>query len=322
METDMHIHSIHQWKHDHYFHIAHKIGERNTKLVIALTGVMMVVEIAAGLLYGSMALLADGWHMSTHAAALGITAFAYSHARRHTDNPRYSFGTGKVSVLGGFASAVAFAVVALLMAMESIQRLFNPQFIKFNEAIAVAVTGLVVNLVSAYLLHGGHVKGRENSYANAHHGHDHNLRAAYLHVLADAMTSILAIVALLAGKMFGWIWMDATTGIVGAVVITRWSYGLLCDTSEILLDGAVDLETISAIRSAIKSDTDNRVSDLHVWRVGPYHMAAIVSVVTHYQRPPEHYKELLSSFRDITHVTVEVIQAPGKSCLLARGMGA
>jgi len=311
----MHVHSIHQWKHAHYFHMAHKIGERNTRLVIALTGVMMVVEIAAGFLYGSMALLADGWHMSTHVAALGITAYAYSHARRHADDPRYSFGTGKVSVLGGFASAVALAVVALLVAVESLQRLFKPASIQFNEAIAVAFVGLAVNLVSAYLLHEGHRDDGDNKSGNAHHGRDHNLRAAYLHVLADALTSITAIVALMAGKVFGWIWMDATMGIVGAAVISRWSYGLLYDTSGILLDGAVDPETLSAIKSAIEADADNRVSDLHVWRVSPYQMSAIITVVTHYPGPPEHYKKLLAGFRDVAHVTVEVIPAPGKPCL-------
>ncbi|MBW2308927.1 MAG: CDF family Co(II)/Ni(II) efflux transporter DmeF [Deltaproteobacteria bacterium] len=316
----MHIHSLHKWKHAHDFTIFNRLGERKTKQVIALTASTMVIEIAAGLVYGSMALLADGWHMGTHVAALGITVFAYRYARRHADNPYYSFGTGKVSVIGGYASAIALAVVALLMAVESILRLISPQAIQFNEAIAVAFVGLGVNLVSAFILHGHHQRDHEYRANNAHPGHDHNLRAAYLHVLADTLTSMLAIIALLTGKAFGWIWMDATMGIVGAVVISRWSYGLLRDTAEILLDGAVDPETVSAIRSAIESDADTRVADLHVWQVGPDHVAAIISVVTHYPRSPKHYKEIVSRFGDISHVTVEVNQAQGESCLLTQSM--
>jgi len=229
----MHIYNLSQWKHAHRFYIVNEQGERNTMRVIILTIVMMGIEVTAGILYGSMALLADGWHMGTHATALGITAFAYFYARRHADDPRYSFGTGKVGVLGGFTSAVVLAVVAILMSVESLERLISPEAIRFNEAIVVAIIGLVVNLVSAFLLQGGH---HDHGHNEAHHHHDHNLRAAYFHVLADALTSVLAIVALFAGKIFGWNWMDPFMGIVGAIIISRWAYGLLQETSKVLLD--------------------------------------------------------------------------------------
>ncbi len=322
----MHIHNLNQWKHSHHFHIVDEQGERNTRRVIILTVVMMVIEIAAGFLFGSMALLADGWHMGTHAAALGITAFAYMYARRHADDPRYSFGTGKVGVLGGFASAVVLAMVALLMSVESTERLLFPETIKYNEAIAVAVVGLIVNLVSAFLLQGSHHnhfhendhEGEhedENKNESGHHHHDHNLRAAYLHVLADALTSLLAIFALLTGKVLGWGWMDPAIGIVGSIVIARWSYGLLKDTSKILLDRDVDQETISAIYSAIESDSDNRISDLHIWRLSSDKLATIISVVTHYPRQPEHYKGLVGEIKDLAHISVEVNVCELEPCL-------
>jgi len=273
-----------------------------------LTACMMVVEIAAGYTFGSMALLADGWHMGTHVAALAISVFAYRYARKHADNPRYSFGTGKVSALGGFASAIALVVVALLMAIESVERLLAPQTIHFDEAILVAVIGLVVNLVSAWLLHGGHGHAHGHHHGDHHdHGHqDHNLRAAYLHVLADALTSLLAILALFTGKYFGWIWMDACMGLVGAALITRWGYGLLWETSGVLLDSTPDEETLTGIRNAIESDADNRVTDLHVWRLGPRHFGAIVSLVTDHPRDPRHYKALLKDLPRLAHVTIEV----------------
>lgn len=277
-------------------------AERRTHKVIALTAVMMVVEIAAGAVYGSMALLADGWHMGTHVAALGITVFAYRYARRHAHDPRYSFGTGKMGVLGGFASAVALGVVALLMAVESLTRFFEPAAIRFNEAMLVAVTGLAVNLVSAALL-GGHE--HDEGEAHAHH-HDHNLRAAYLHVLADALTSLTAIVALATGKLLGWVWMDPLMGIVGAAVITRWSYGLLRDTSVILLDGNADEATVVAMRRALEAQAGSRVSDLHVWHIAPHRLAAIVTVETDTPLPPAHYQQALAAVAPLSHVTVEV----------------
>lgn len=293
----MHGDSIERWQHDHAFGTDAKTrGEARTWWVIGLTTVMMAAEITAGLIFGSMALLADGWHMGTHAAALGVTAFAYIYARRHASDQRYSFGTGKVGALGGFASAVGLVAVALLVFGESAQRLAQPVAIRFDEAIGVAALGLVVNLLCAFLL-------REDHH---HHHHDHNLRAAYLHVLADALTSVFAIAALTTGKYLGWTWMDPTMGIVGAIIIARWSIGLLRDTSRVLLDAEVGADRRDAITSAIEADADNRVADLHVWRVGPRHLAAIASVVTHEPRDPAHYKALLRGFRDLVHVTIEV----------------
>jgi cation diffusion facilitator family transporter len=300
----MHIHSLDEWQHGHRFNTDNSHGERNTKRVVWLTLFMMVIEISAGYLYGSMALLADGWHMGTHAAALGITLLAYYYARRHSDNPDYSFGTGKVGVLGGFASAVVLAVIALLMGFESTKRLINPLPIHFNEAIIVAVMGLIVNIISAILLKEDHHHGHE--HATNQVNHDHNLKAAYLHVMADALTSVLAIIALGAGKVFGWVWMDPIMGIVGALIITKWSYGLLVDTGRVLLDRNVNQEAISEIKAIIESDSDNRVSDIHVWRVGPYYLSAIISIVTHFPNSPEYYKNLLSGFDEISHMTVEV----------------
>jgi cation diffusion facilitator family transporter len=308
----MHLHNLHLWQHHHRFNIEDNQAERNTRRVIILTLSMMIVEISAGYIFGSMALLADGWHMGTHAAALGITAFAYWYARKQSDNPNYSFGTGKVGVLGGFGSAVVLAVIALLMGIESIQRLFSPVTIRFNEAIAVAVIGLAVNLISAYLLRGQHHHSHD---PDRHHHHDHNLRAAYLHVLADALTSLLAIVALLTGKAFGWIWMDPIMGLVGALIISRWSYGLLVDSGKVLLDRDVNEEAVEEIRSTVESDSDNRVTDLHVWRVGSRHLSVILSIVTHYPKPPDHYKKLLAAYDEIAHVTVEVNSCEGDSCL-------
>jgi cation diffusion facilitator family transporter len=299
----MQTNEIGPWEHTHDFVTAEAhTGERRVRWVIALTFCMMVVEITTGVAFGSMALLADGWHMATHAAALSLAAFAYWYARRRRHDRRYSFGTGKVSALGGFASAVSLAVVALLVLAESAERLASPVAIRFDEAIGVAVVGLFVNLASALLL-------RDHEHQAEHGGedhHDHNLRGAYLHVLADALTSILAIAALTGGKLFGWTWMDSLTGILGSLVIARWSIGLLKETSAVLLDAEDASGRRQAIREAIERDADNRVADLHLWRVGPRHLAAIVSVVTQQPREPIHYKELLRSFDDLAHVTVEV----------------
>jgi cation diffusion facilitator family transporter len=312
----MHIHTLHHWKHSHRFNVEDRHGERNTRRVILLTLSMMIVEITAGYLFGSMALLADGWHMGTHAVALGITAFAYFYARRHSDNPNYSFGTGKVGVLGGFASAVVLGVIALLMGIESIQRLFLPQPIRFNEAIAVAFVGLAVNVISAFLLQEKDHHDHGHDHRPAKKFRDHNLRAAYLHVLADALTSVLAIIALSTGKAFGWVWMDPIMGIVGALIISRWSYGLLIDSGRVLLDRDVNPEAVEEIRSKIESDADNRVSDIHVWRVGTHHLSAIVSIVTHYPKSPDYYKKLLADYDEIAHVTVEVNPCDSEPCII------
>ncbi len=324
----MHTQTLHQWQHAHDFTRTHEAAEKNTRRVMALTAVTMVVEIIAGSAFASMALLADGWHMATHVAAFGIAIFAYRYARTHAANPRFTFGTGKVGVLGGFASAVALAVVALVMALESVGRMVDPQAIRFNEAIAVAFLGLVVNLVSGWLLHDGHDHhGHDDDHdAHAHeahddHHHDHNLRAAYLHVLADALTSVFAIAALLGVKFFGWMWMDPLMGLVGAAMITRWAYGLMRETSAILLDGTADEESRQAITTAIEQDADNRVADLHLWQVGPNSLAASLAVVTHWLRPAAHYKALLHALPRLAHVTVEVNGCDTQPCLPVAGLG-
>ena len=268
---------------------------------------MMVLEIASGLLFGSMALLADGWHMASHAAALGITALGYSLARRHASSPRFSFGTGKIGELAGYSSALLLAVIALLMGYESIKRLRSPVAISFDEAITVAVLGLLVNVVSAILL-----RERTNGHQHAGRQRDHNLRAAYLHVLADTLTSVLAIVALTTGRFFGWVWMDPLMGIFGAVVIARWSYNLMKDTGRILLDMNINRDLCTNIRRLIEAEDGSNISDLHVWRLGPGHFGAIVSVVTNDPRPPSHYKKLLGDLEDLCHITVEINPEHGK----------
>jgi cation diffusion facilitator family transporter len=271
-------------------------------MVILLTGIVMQVEIVAGIYTNSMALLADGWHMSTHLAALTIAAIAYRIARRRENDKRYTFGTGKVGVLGAYTSAVFLLMIALLMAGESVHRFVNPRPIEFDWAILVAVVGLIVNLVSAALL--SH-KSQDHHHDRRHH-HDHNLKAAYLHVLADALTSLTAIVALVTGKYMGWTWMDPLMGVIGAVVISVWAYGLLRDTSGILLDRQPDENTTARIHQIIEADADNRVADLHVWRVGDSHSAAIISVVTHFPQLPQYYRALLADLPGLAHITVEV----------------
>jgi cation diffusion facilitator family transporter len=313
----MHIHTLDQWRHEHRFHTQNNAAERNTHRVIWLTLFMMIAEIIAGWRYGSMALLADGWHMGTHFFALSITAFAYYYSRKHAEDTSYSFGTGKVDVLGGFTSAVVLAAVAFLMAAESIQRIFSPEQIYFNNALLVAAIGLAVNLFSAYLLHASghdHHHDHGQSDCSGQH-HDHNLKAAYMHVLADALTSVLAIIALFAGKYMGWVWLDPVMGIVGALVITRWAYGLMRDTSAILLDRNKENETSELIFSLIEADSDNRISDLHLWRISANNLAAIVSVVTHRPRHPDHYKSLLSEIGSLRHVTVEVHPCTSEPCI-------
>lgn len=309
----MHSHSIDRWQHDHAFLGEHHgRNEFKARIVIALTLAMMVAEIAAGIAFGSMALLADGLHMATHAGALALAAAAYAFARRHLHNPRFVFGTGKVGDLAAFTSAVTLAIVALLIGWESVQRFGSPVRINFSEAIAVASVGLVVNLVSAWLLHGGghdhhHAVGHDHDHHHHHyhHHHDHNLRAAYFHVLADALTSVLAIAGLLAGSLYGWVWMDPVMGIVGAVVIARWSWGLMRDAGAVLLDTVTDRHLPMAIRKILEVDGDH-VADLHVWRVGPGHMAAVLSIVTHHPQAPDAYKSKLSHLKQLCHTTIEV----------------
>lgn len=308
----MHEHSLDHWRHSHQFlGASHQENERRTWMVVGLTAVMMIAEITAGSLFGSMALFAEGWHMGTHVGALGITTLAYLFARRNTETGTYSFGTGKVGDLAGFTSALMLALVSAFIAYESVTRLLAPVSIAFDQAIVVAVVGLVVNVTSALLLkhdddnHAPH--GEHHDHHGDHHEHaDHNLRSAYVHVLADGVTSALAIVALTMGKLYGLGWMDPLMGIVGSIVIGRWSYGLLRDTSRVLLDVQANPRLVSDIKAAIESDADNRVTDLHLWRVGPGHFAAIVSLVTHQPRPADHYKKLVGHKEGLGHVTVEV----------------
>jgi cation diffusion facilitator family transporter len=311
----MHSGSVESWRHEHVFLGAdHARNERRTWIVIGLTAVMMVGEIIAGLMFGSMALLADGFHMATHAGALTIAAVAYLYARRHAHDARFTFGTGKLGELAGYSSAVILAVIALLIGFESMVRLTAPIPIQFNEAIAVAVLGLLVNLASAWLLHDGgdhghehHDYDRRDDHPHAHgRGHqDHNLRSAYFHVLTDALTSVLAIVGLLAGRLYGWLWMDPLMGIVGGVVIARWSWGLLRGAGAVLLDTMPDSALAEQIRHRLEQGGD-RVSDLHLWRIGPGHMAVIVSVVSDRPQAPGYYKAKLQELPQLSHVTVEV----------------
>jgi len=314
----MHSHSLDDWRHDHLFLGAdHARNERRTRWVVALTAAMMVAEILGGLAFGSMALLADGLHMATHAGALGVAALAYRYARRHARDPRFAFGTGKLGDLAGFASALVLAVVSVGIGWESVLRLLNPVAIAYDEAIVIAVVGLAVNIASAWLLHDGdhhhghdhghHDHGHDHGHHH-HHGHhdrDHNLRAAYFHVLADAVTSVGAILGLLAGRFYGWAWMDAVMGIVGGIMIARWSWGLLRDSGAVLLDTVPDPGLADSIRGRIETGGD-RIADLHLWRVGPGHAAAIVSLVSDRPEPPAAYKARLDGLPGLSHVTVEV----------------
>ena len=303
----MHRSDHSQFRHSHNFVHDFTRGERRTRIVIAITGTMMVLEITVGLLSHSMALLADGWHMSTHVIAFLITAAAYYLTKRHASDLRFSFGTGKIGVLGGFASAVVLSVVALLMAGESVHRIFVPLAIHFNEAIGIACLGLVANLGCAILLKDDHV----HSHGDHQHHQDLNLRAAYLHVLADAFASMLAIVALTSGKFFGWIWLDPVVGIVGSAVVFSWAYNLLRDTSGILLDRTpASSDLPDEIRKAIESDGDSVVTDLHVWQVGAGKFAAIVSLVAHEPKSCESYRERLREHEELVHVTIETHTCP------------
>jgi len=299
------------YPHDHDFLSSHQHrNEQRTWIVIALTLATMIVEIVSGLVFGSMALLADGWHMASHASALGITALAYYLARKHRRNARFTFGTGKIGELAGFSSALLLAVVALSMAYASIHRLLHPVAIHFDEAILVAVIGLVVNVASAVILKEHH--GHDHDHGHGDHGHhhhehhDHNLRAAYLHVLADALTSILAITALLFGKYRGWNFLDPVMGIVGAVVISRWSYGLMRETGKVLLDYSAHTPVEEAIRRVVTSEEDAHLMDLHVWRVGPGAYSAIVALSAENGMNPAHLRKKLCAIHHLDHVTIEI----------------
>ncbi|ESS72543.1 hypothetical protein MGMO_53c00020 [Methyloglobulus morosus KoM1] len=316
----MHTDTLNRLQHDHNYSVINRKGERRTRLVLVLTLLTMILEIAAGMMFGSMALLADGWHMGTHVAAFMITLYAYRYSRRHAHDDKFAFSSGKVGVLGGFASSVALGVVALMMLIESSERILTPRIIQFDHALLVAGFGLFINFVCALLLKDSHQHG--HSHEHGHH-HDHNLKAAYFHVLADALTSVLAIVALYSGKTYGWNWLDPVMGMVGALIISRWSFSLMKETSPVLLDESIAVKQKTAIKDIIESDADNRIADLHVWRVGPDHFAAIISVVSHNPKAPDYYKALLMQSQSLKrrggglrlgHITVEVHQCQGGGC--------
>ena len=306
----MHTHSLEGWQHSHMFlGRGHDENERRTWLVVALTATMMVIEIVGGTIFGSMALVADGWHMSTHAGALALAALAYRFARSLAEDERFGFGTGKLGDLAGYSSAMILAIIALLIGYESMLRLLNPIPIAFNQAIAIAVVGLAVNLASAWLLRGDEAhaeQGHRHHEAHQHHHHqDHNLRAAYLHVLADALTSVLAVAALLAGRFYGWVWMDAAIGIVGAIIIAHWSAGLLRSSAAVLLDTVPDTRLAAQLKTRLEQGTD-RVADLHLWRLGPGHLGVVASIVSDDPQAPGAYKTRLAGLAGLSHVTVEV----------------
>jgi cation diffusion facilitator family transporter len=308
----MHSHSIDQWKHDHVFlGSQHARNERRTWVVVTLTAIMMVGEIMAGWLSGSMALLADGWHMATHAVALGIAGLAYLFARQHAKSSRFSFGTGKFGDLAAFASAIILAMIAVQVAYESVVRLIHPVPIAYREAISVAVLGLAVNVLSAWLLRDTHDHHHDHGHSHEHHHdhHDNNLRAAYVHVLADAATSLLAIAGLVVAMSAQWVWADPAVGFIGSIVIASWAYGLIRSSGAVLLDVSADKNLETVIRDRLETKGD-RVTDLHVWQVGPGHRAAVISVVSDQPLAPADYKDRLGGLRGLSHVTIEVETCP------------
>ena len=310
----MHTHDLSRWTHSHVFDPGSHAAERGTKLVMWITAAMMVVEIWAGWWFNSMALLADGWHMSSHAVAIGLSAYTYVAARRYAQDSRFAFGSWKIEILGGYTSAVFLLGVAAMMAFASVERIVVPQTIHFPQAIGIAAVGLIVNIACALILGraGDHHAHAHDDHAAHHHHHDLNLRSAYLHVIADAATSVLAIVALAGGMLYGWNWLDPVMGIVGAILVARWAWGLLRDTSRVLLDREMDNPVTAEIRQAV-ADLDHsgstRIADLHLWRVGKARFACILSLVTHDRdMTPERVKTRLREHEELAHVTVEVNQ--------------
>jgi len=324
----MHEKTVKRFEHSHELSDVDRSSERKTLQVVILTAITMIAEIVFGVLTGSMALLADGWHMGTHAFALGISYTAYIMARRLSNSPKYSFGTGKFGVLAGYTSALFLGAIAIWMMYESVERFFTPLHIAFNEAIIVAVVGLAVNLVSIRMLGGG---GRHHDHDHQHEHthdhdhprdhdhphekkHDHNFRAAYMHVIADALTSVLAIVALLSGKYLGLTFLDPVMGIVGGIMISRWAIGLIQGTARILLDSTAGDAVRAAIQSAVHSDSDSRLTDLHVWRIGSNSMAAAITVVSGMSRTPDDYRTRLEDIGELKHVTVEINPCSDPDC--------
>jgi cation diffusion facilitator family transporter len=322
----MHSHSMDSFRHPHVFlGDAHEHNERKTWAVIAICAAMMVAEIAGGLWFGSVALIADGLHMSTHAGALLIAALAYTYSRHYAADARLAFGTGKLGDLAAFTSAIVLAMIALLIGYESLQRLADPVPIAFDQAIPIAVVGLAVNLLSAYLLRDDHhhAGAHDHEHRHAHdddaHGHahdaihvhrDHNLRAAFVHVMADVAVSVLVIIGLVAGRQFGWLWLDPVMGLVATVVILSWSWTLIRSSGSVLLDVCPDPTLSRKITARLEQGSD-RVSDLHLWRLGPGHLAAVISIVTHEPRAPDVYKRRLAGLRSLSHLTIEVLPCPG-----------
>ncbi|MES2182831.1 MAG: CDF family Co(II)/Ni(II) efflux transporter DmeF [Pseudomonadota bacterium] len=298
-------------KHSHKFDDGNPLAEKNTLRVAILTAVMMVVEIAGGWHYNSMALLADGWHMSSHTVALGLSVLAYFCARKYAHDPRFSFGTWKIEVLGGYTSAIFLVMVAGLMIFQSIERLIAPSPIHYNQAIGIAIVGLLVNLASAWLLKDGHHHhDHGHSHEHGQHGHhDLNLRSAYIHVIADAATSVLAIIALFGGKLWGASWLDPVMGLVGAAMVSIWAYGLLRDTGRVLLDAEMTAPVVEEIRDVIaESPISAQISDLHVWRVGQGKYACILSLVTDNKVSPEYFKNQLRIHEELVHISIEINQ--------------
>ena len=300
--------------HSHRFDEGNPLAEKNTLRVAILTAVMMVIEITGGWYYNSMALLADGWHMSSHTVALGLSVFAYAFARKYAHDPRFSFGTWKIEVLGGYTSAIFLVMVAGLMVFQSVERLISPSAIHYDQAIAIAIIGLLVNLASAWMLKDGHHHQHDHHGHghddHAHHGHhDLNLRSAYMHVLADAATSVLAIIALFGGKLWGAGWLDPVMGLVGAALVSVWAYGLLRDTGRVLLDAEMNAPVVEEIREVIAaSPVPARLCDLHVWRVGKGKYACILSLATDNEASPEYFKQQLSIHEELVHISIEINQ--------------
>lgn len=306
--------SASQFSHSHRFHEGNPSAERKTLIVVIITAIMMCAEIAGGWIYNSMALLADGWHMSSHTLALGLSLLAYAAARRYANDCRFNFGTWKIEILGGYTSAILLLLVAGLMLFQSFERLLSPSPIFYNEAIALASLGLVVNIVCAWLLQDDHAHGHSHDahgHDNHEHGHDHhhdlNLRSAYIHVITDAATSVLAIIALIGGKFWGADWLDPLMGVVGAALVSFWAYGLIRDTSRVLLDAEMDAPIVKAIEKSIASISPHvEITDLHVWRVAQKQYACIVSVVAEHPISAEELKVALIHHHSLAHISVEI----------------